>query len=697
MHDQSDPSQTTDRTIFCLGTDAGLPPRIRPLVEEQGLRLAAYANLADLHAGHPGCRCAALILDTALLAPDETIQSFVDTLSGPAGPVTKNLVVIAHTKDIILRLQALRAGAAAFFTAPVDSGELVERLTALCLPQGEQEGRVLVVEDDAMQALLMARILVAAGCQVRTLGDPLRVLEVMDAFRPDLVLMDLNLPGASGAELTAIIREHEAFASVPILFVSGERDPLRQVDALSMGGDAFIAKPIRPDFLVKAVTARLSSARAMHRRLQLAAQMDPVTGLATRHYFISRLERAIAEPGIDEPGNGLLIVVLDGASRIDEHLGTAGSELARERIGKVIAARLQAGDLAVRLDQRCHALLVRRPGADELLAAAQDLRATVAAARLALGGRAIQPTLSIGIGLFHPAAGDAITALSRAEKACAEAQAAGGDRVVIYQPSTPGPGDAHHERRIAELIDRALGGTEGGGGFRLFYQPLVGIQASGRHMMEVHLRLTERDAELVPDAEYLAVAARGGRLRDIDRWLLTTALSALKEQAADRPDLRLLVRQHLDTLASDAWMPWLRDRLAAAGLAERPPIIAVRTADLLEHPEDGAVPLRMLNQLGIDVCLLDVDQTAAAMNLVVGLQPPLVKIAAMTVKQSPPDRLLALISRVRSNGAEVILAGVDDPDRIAPLWVSGAHYVQGALIQEPMPDLGFDWTEFAKA
>lgn len=696
-HDQPGDSQETSQTILYVGTDAGLPHRLRPLLDEQGLRLKACSDLDDLRTQCPAHEWTALILDSALLAFDQTVQSFMAALAQGGAPI-RNLVVIAHTKDIGLRLQALRAGAAAFFTAPVGSRALVERLCALCAPRTAAVGRVLVVEDDPMQALLVERILSAAGYTVRTQCDALQVLAVIEDFQPELILMDLNMPGANGAELTAIIREHEVFASVPILFLSSERDPVRQSDALSMGGDAFIAKPIRPDLLVKAVTQRLETMRAVRGRLRLAEHLDPVTGLASRHYFVSCLERAIAEPGIGEAGNGLLLVALDGASSIDERIGTGGAELVRARAGAMIPARLASGELAVRLDHHRHAVLLRRAGADALLAAAEGLRAAVAAAPLKIGGQSLTVSVSIGVGLFHPAAGDAITVISRAEKACAQAQGAGGDRVVLYRPFVPGPGDTLHEQRIGALIDRALTGVDKGdvemdGGFRLFYQPLVAVQSPSPQLMEVRLRLLERDAELIPDADYLAVAARGRRLCDIDRWLMLRALAALAGQAPTHPELRLLIPQHLDTLASDGWVLWFRNQLVSAGLTQQRPIIEVWLADLLQRPDDSAILLRMLHKLGVKVCLLDVDLTAAARDLVVELQPPLVKIAADTLHRAKPDELLRLITRLHQTGAEVIVGGVDDPARVASIWASGANYVQGALIQEPLADLSFDWSE----
>jgi DNA-binding response OmpR family regulator len=125
---------------------------------------------------------------------------------------------------------------------------------------------VLVVDDQPVAALFAARVLESAGMLTERVGDPLAVLDALDAFVPDLVLMDLHMPGASGIELTRIIREQDRFADLPIVFLSAELDAEQQMAALRVGGDDFLAKPVAPDHLVACVRQRLARARERARR-----------------------------------------------------------------------------------------------------------------------------------------------------------------------------------------------------------------------------------------------------------------------------------------------------------------------------------------------------------------------------------------------------------------------------------------------
>jgi PleD family two-component response regulator len=80
-------------------------------------------------------------------------------------------------------------------------------------------------------------------------------------FAPDLILMDMYLPDCTGLELAAVIRQQASYVSVPIVFLSAETNLQKQLQAMELGGDDFLTKPIAPEHLVSVVTARASRSR----------------------------------------------------------------------------------------------------------------------------------------------------------------------------------------------------------------------------------------------------------------------------------------------------------------------------------------------------------------------------------------------------------------------------------------------------
>ncbi|PKM01939.1 MAG: PAS domain S-box protein, partial [Gammaproteobacteria bacterium HGW-Gammaproteobacteria-7] len=154
-----------------------------------------------------------------------------------------------------------RAGACRYLVKPVDPGRLIELLDAITGRQPPQPYRVLLVDDDPLLLETHAAVLRAAGMAVRTLSQPLRIMDALSDFVPDVAVLEVNMTGASGPELAAVLRERDEQLHLPILFLSEEADISRQLQALYLGGDDFLVTPVLPDYLVAAVTARARRAR----------------------------------------------------------------------------------------------------------------------------------------------------------------------------------------------------------------------------------------------------------------------------------------------------------------------------------------------------------------------------------------------------------------------------------------------------
>src|SRR5690606_31012018 len=159
------------------------------------------------------------------------------------------LVALSQLDDINLRLTARRAGVDSLLVEP-NAAAVLKRLASLLNPGADQPYRILIVEDDRSHALFAEGILRNGGM------DNDAVLQALQGFQPDLILMDLHMPHANGMELTVLIRDQEAFLHTPIVFLSGESDEEAQFDALDAGGDDFISKPVRPRHLISAVQNR---------------------------------------------------------------------------------------------------------------------------------------------------------------------------------------------------------------------------------------------------------------------------------------------------------------------------------------------------------------------------------------------------------------------------------------------------------
>ncbi|MGB6165241.1 MAG: response regulator transcription factor [Pseudonocardiaceae bacterium] len=131
-------------------------------------------------------------------------------------------------------------------------------------------GVVLVVDDDVLVRDVVGRYLRQAGYQVTVAGDGVDALRAAKAAPPDLVVLDLMLPGLSGLEVCQLLR---AGSPVPIVMLTALGEEEDRIVGLELGADDYITKPFSPRELVLRVTSVLRRARSS----RPAAQLPPIT------------------------------------------------------------------------------------------------------------------------------------------------------------------------------------------------------------------------------------------------------------------------------------------------------------------------------------------------------------------------------------------------------------------------------------
>jgi two-component system phosphate regulon response regulator PhoB len=122
--------------------------------------------------------------------------------------------------------------------------------------------RILVVEDERDIAALVAFHLMKDGYRVRTAEGGVEALEAVSTERPDLILLDLMLPGFSGYEVLSELRRRTELIEIPVIVLTARRDEADRVKGLELGADDYITKPFSPRELVLRVGAVLRRAQA---------------------------------------------------------------------------------------------------------------------------------------------------------------------------------------------------------------------------------------------------------------------------------------------------------------------------------------------------------------------------------------------------------------------------------------------------
>lgn len=173
------------------------------------------------------------------------------------------VVFITTDNNIETRLAAVRSGSSCYFTLPLDPAGLLNKVKELTTGVPKDPYRIMVVDNDRPMAKFMAMVLEQEGMNITIVNDPLMTLDMIETSKPELILLNISMPGVSGLELTKIIRLEESYAGIAIVLFSSESSIENQLTAINIGGDEFISLPIEPDSLVATISSRVSRARTL--------------------------------------------------------------------------------------------------------------------------------------------------------------------------------------------------------------------------------------------------------------------------------------------------------------------------------------------------------------------------------------------------------------------------------------------------
>lgn len=258
-----------------------------------------------------------------------------------AGVALPPIVFLSSRYDIEARLRALRLGAGAYLTKPIAAAELVDKLDSLLDCKKQEPYRVLIVDDSRSLAEYYAIALQAAGIQVQVVTNPLEVLNVLSAFNPELILMDMYMPECSGLELAAVIRQQESYVGIPIVFLSAERNTDKQLQAMSLGGDDFLTKPIEVQHLISSVRSRVERSR----KLRSYMVRDSLTGLFNHTKTKEFLEQEISRAKRQSSQLVFAMIDIDKFKQVNDQYGHPTGDGVIKSLARLLRQRLRKSDI----------------------------------------------------------------------------------------------------------------------------------------------------------------------------------------------------------------------------------------------------------------------------------------------------------------------------------------------------------------
>lgn len=143
------------------------------------------------------------------------------------------VIYLAPRKNIASRLAAYRAGVTRYLFKPFSKVRLLQMISEVAVVKPAEPYRVMLVEEDAVQMEAHAEMLRQADINVMLVNDPFQVVDYIDEYNIDVLLLSLDMKTCTGPELAVILRDDERHAAIPIIYLLNEADPLLQLNAIS--------------------------------------------------------------------------------------------------------------------------------------------------------------------------------------------------------------------------------------------------------------------------------------------------------------------------------------------------------------------------------------------------------------------------------------------------------------------------------
>jgi diguanylate cyclase (GGDEF)-like protein len=327
-------------TVLVADPDPAVLASFRAMGQRSLVRVVTARNELEALSQARQLKLDGAIIDTDLGREEETFD-IGRRLRSLEGLTELPLAIMSNDSSITNRVAAAHAGASLFLRKPVDDADLTEAVRHFLSFSAAEKPRVLVLDDDLDFAAFLAGILTQERIEVATISDPGRILDALESERPDIVLLDVNMPGVSGLDVCRMLRSTAAHRDLPVLFLTAETSTAARVACFEAGGDDYIEKPIVREELLARINVRMDRVRFYRQR----ADRDGLTNLYTRRAFVEALQARLSEAERRDRPVAVCLVDIDHFKSVNDSFGHLAGDRVLAALGRLLSSRFRASDV----------------------------------------------------------------------------------------------------------------------------------------------------------------------------------------------------------------------------------------------------------------------------------------------------------------------------------------------------------------
>jgi diguanylate cyclase (GGDEF)-like protein/PAS domain S-box-containing protein len=450
------------------------------------------------------------------------------------------------------------------------------------------------------------------------------------------------------------------------------------------------------------VFRNIAEARALARKMDFLATHDPLTGLANRREFETRLEQALANARVEGNSHFLCYMDLDQFKVVNDTCGhVAGDELLRQ-LTAMLHSQIRKGDTLARLGGDEFGILLQHCSLEDAVKNVEDIRQSVWDFRFVWEDKTFTLGVSIGLTIIARDTTGIGTALSEADAACYIAKDSGRNRIHIYQADDADPAQRHGEMQWVSRIHDALNNDR----FCLYFQTIVPIEktiaavdrpAESLVHVEILLRMNDENGENLPPGAFIPAAERYNLMPAIDRWVVSSTFMWLRDNKAHAENIGFFaINLSGHSLSDENFLTFVSNQLEAMELAGNNICFEITETAAVANLTQAMHFMNTLKSRGCRFALDDFGSGMSSFAYLKNLPVDYLKIDGNFVRDVMVDRvdhaMVRAINQVgQVMGIKTVAEFVESPAILAELRKIGVDYAQGYSIAEPKPLDEFSW------
>lgn len=414
--------------------------------------------------------------------------------------------------------------------------------------------------------------------------------------------------------------------------------------------------------------------------------LDATTGLANRPYFNQLLQDFLDQHR--DSNSSLILFAVDDFGTLRRDLGLSDAEDFIKLVSNHLQSHFPAQHYG-RVGDDLIAAIAHHTSSSRALELSSELLQSVEREIFELRRQSRQCTLSAAIlPINHLTPPDPRSLMDNCFAGIQKIAESGGNTAEIYEKERQG---LVNSSSIGAVVNEAFAGNR----LQLLFQPIINLSdAEGDHY-EAFLDVKDWKEGEVSAGEMLRVIEQEPMNNRLDRWIVMETTKQLAQKRQNGEEIKLIINLSGNVFHDPEFCSWISVAMKAAGLPGAALSLQFSEESIAKALKPALDCYRQLQQQGIEMAVRNFGRSKGGNKFLSHIRPSLVKPGVRKTDTLSSDQIREIINGARQFNSRVLIPNVSSAANLAILWQLGPDFIQGSYVQDPTPEMGYEFAAFS--